>query len=134
VGAPDVRYLVVISGPTEQRVLEDSEKIAARLQPLVDSGVLAGFESPSRYLPSDAVQRARLASLPPADVLEARMRAAAADQAIELKPDVFAPFIADVEQARNAPLLTRADLRGTSMGLAVDALLTERSGKWQAVL
>jgi predicted exporter len=134
VGAPDVRYLVVLSGASEQSVLEGSEKVAARLQPLVESGVLAGFESPSRYLPSDATQRARLASLPPADVLEARMRSAAADQSIELAPNVFAPFVADVERARSAPLLTRADLRGTSMGLALDALLTERSGRWQAVL
>ncbi|PMS12632.1 MMPL family transporter [Trinickia caryophylli] len=134
VGAPDVRYLVVVSGATEQAVLEGAEKIAARLQPLVDSGALAGFETPSRYLPSDATQRARRASLPPANVLEAKMRSAAANQAIEVKPEVFAPFIADVEQARNAPLLRRADLHGTSMGLAVDALLTERAGRWQALL
>jgi predicted exporter len=134
VGAPDVRYLVVVSGASEQAVLEGAEKISARLQPLVDSGVLAGFESPSRYLPSDATQRARLASLPPRDVLEARMRSAVADQTISVKPETFAPFIADVEKARNAPLLRRADLRGTSMGLAVDALLTERSGRWQAML
>lgn len=134
VGAPDVRYLVVVSGANEQTVLEGAETIAARLQPLVDSGVLAGFESPSRYLPSDATQRARRASLPPAGELEARMRSAIGGQPIEVKPSVFAPFIADVQQARGAPLLTRDDLRGTSMGLAVDALLTERSGRWQAVL
>jgi predicted exporter len=134
VGAPDVRYLVVVSGASEQTVLEGAEKIAARLQPLVDSGVLAGFESPSRYLPSKATQRARLASLPPANELETRMRSALADQPVEVKPGVFAPFIADVERARSAPMLTRADLRGTSMALAVDALLTERSGRWQAVL
>jgi predicted exporter len=134
VGAPDVRYLVVVSGASEQTVLEGAEKIAAQLQPLVDSGVLAGFESPSRYLPSDATQRARLASLPPAGELEARMRSAVAGQPIDVKPSVFAPFIADVERARSAPLLTRADLRGTSMGLALDALLTERSGRWQAML
>lgn len=134
VGAPDVRYLVVVSGASEQAVLEGAEKIAARLQPLVDSGVLAGFESPSRYLPSDATQRARLASLPPAGELEERMRAALAGQPIEVKPTVFAPFIADVQRARSTPLLTRADLHGTSMGLAVDALLTERSGRWQAML
>jgi predicted exporter len=134
VGAPDVRYLVVVSGASAQTVLEGAEKVAARLQPLVESGVLGGYESPSRYLPSDATQRARLASLPPANVLAARMRSAVADQTIDVKPSIFKPFIADVEQARNAPLLTRADLRGTSMGLAVDALLTERSGHWQAVL
>ncbi|WP_343547402.1 MMPL family transporter [Ralstonia sp.] len=134
VGAPDVRYLVVIPAATEQAALEGAEKIAAQLQPLVDNGVLAGFENPARYLPSDATQQARLASLPPADALAARMRNAVEDQPIRVKPDLFAPFIADVEAARAQPLLRRADLKGTSMALAVDALLTERAGQWSAML
>lgn len=133
-GAPDVRYLVVISAPTEQAALERAEQVAAQLQPLVDRGTLAGFESPARYLPSDAAQRARQASLPDAGVLAARMRAAVANQPIAVRPELFAPFIADVEAARHAPPITRADLRGTSMALAVDALLTERAGRWSAML
>ncbi|WP_174906136.1 MMPL family transporter [Burkholderia diffusa] len=134
VGAPDVRYLVMISAPTEQAALERAEQVAAQLQPLVDRGTLAGFESPARYLPSEAAQRARQASLPDADVLATRMRAAVANQPISVRPELFAPFIADVETARRAPPITRADLRGTSMALAVDALLTERAGRWSAML
>jgi predicted exporter len=134
VGAPDVRYLVVISGASQEAVLEGAEKVSAQLEPLVDKGVLAGYESPALYLPSVAAQRARLASLPPADVLTARMREAVANQTISVKPDAFAPFIADVQAARQQPLLQRADLRGTSMALAVDALLTERAGRWSAML
>ena len=134
VGAPDVRYLVVISGASQEAVLEGAEKVSAQLQPLVDAGVLAGYESPALYLPSLAAQRARLASLPPADVLTQRMHAAVADQSIGVKPDAFAPFIADVQAARQQSPLTRADLRGTSMALAVDALLTQRDGRWSAML
>ncbi|MDN8043329.1 hypothetical protein QZN85_20490, partial [Burkholderia vietnamiensis] len=134
VGAPDVRYLVVISAPGEQAALERAEQVAGQLQPLVDRGALAGFETPARYLPSDAAQRARQASLPAADVLAARMRDAVANQPVSVKPELFAPFIADVDAARRAPLLTRADLRGTSMAVAVDALLTERNGRWNAML
>ena len=134
VGAPDVRYLVVISGASQEAVLEGAEKVSAQLQPLVDKGVLAGYESPALYLPSVAAQRARLASLPSADVLSARMREAVANQAIGVKPGAFAPFIADVQTAREQPLLQRADLRGTSMALGVDALLSERAGRWSAML
>jgi predicted exporter len=133
-GAPDVRYLVVISGTSEQATLEGAEKISAQLQPLVDKGVIAGYESPAQYLPSEATQRARLASLPPANVLVQRLDSALADQSVSIKPAVFAPFIADVQNARSHALLTRADLQGTSMALAVDALLTERSGRWQAMI
>ncbi|MFP6562301.1 MMPL family transporter [Paraburkholderia sp. B3] len=133
-GAPDVRYLVAIPAASEQAALEDAEKIGAQLQPLIDQGVLADFESPAHYLPSDAMQRARRASLPDAATLTARMREAVADQPVSIKPEAFAPFVADVQAAREAPLITRADLRGTSMALAVDSLLTRHANGWNAML
>ncbi|MFM0323236.1 MMPL family transporter [Caballeronia glebae] len=134
VGAPDVRYLVVVPAASEQAALEHAEAVARQLQPLVDAHVIAGYESPAAYLPSDAAQRARIASLPAADALRARLALALRDQTIRVKPEVFEPFIADVEAARAQPLLRRADLRGTSMALAVDSLLTERDGRWTAML
>ncbi|BBU32049.1 membrane protein (plasmid) [Burkholderia sp. THE68] len=134
VGAPDVRYLVVVSAASEQSALERAEAVAQRLQPLVDARVIAGYESPARYLPSDAAQRARIASLPSASDLRTRLASALRDQTIRVKPEVFEPFIADVETARAQPLLRRADLQGTSMALAVDSLLTSRDGRWTAML
>ncbi|SDC50450.1 MMPL family transporter [Paraburkholderia lycopersici] len=134
VGAPDVRYLVVVPAASEQAALEGAEKVGGQLRPLVERGLLGGFESPARYLPSDATQRARLASLPGADVLAARLREAIRNQPVDVRPDAFAPFLADAEAARHAPLITRADLEGTSMSLAVDALLTRRDGQWTAML
>lgn len=134
VGAPDVRYLIVVPAETEQAALEGAEKVGTQLQPLVGQGMLGGYESPARYLPSDATQRARLASLPSAEVLAARMQTAVENQPISVKPELFSPFIADVEAARRQPLITRADLHGTSMALTVDALLTERAGRWNAML
>ncbi|WP_321785393.1 MMPL family transporter [Paraburkholderia sp. J94] len=133
-GAPDVRYLVEIPAASAQAALEGAERVGAQLQPLVAQGTLAGFESPARYLPSDAAQRARLASLPDAATLTARLREAVAHQSISVKPEAFAPFVADAQAARAAPLITRADLNGTSMALAVDALLTQRDGHWNAML
>jgi predicted exporter len=134
VGAPDVRYLIVIPADTEQAALEGAEKVGRQLQPLVENGTLGGYESPARYLPSQATQSARLASLPSTDVLAARMRAAVENQAISVKSELFSPFLADVEATRHQPLITRTDLKGTSMTLAVDALLTERAGRWNAML
>jgi predicted exporter len=134
VGAPDVRYLIVTTAASEQAALEHAETVAQRLQPLVDERVIAGFESPARYLPSNAAQRARLSSLPDAATLRTRLRDALRDQSIQIKPETFEPFIADAQAARAQPLLRRADLQGTSMALAVDSLLTERDGRWTAML
>ncbi|WP_439688018.1 Membrane transport protein MMPL domain-containing protein [Cupriavidus oxalaticus] len=131
-GAPDVRFLVVLSGPDQESVLQGAERVAHELDPLVAQNFIGGYENPARYLPSDATQRARQASLPPPAELAQRLRAAVAGQPV--RADLFAPFLAEAEQARTGPLLRREDLRGTSMALAVDALLTHRDGRWSATL
>ena len=58
--------------PRARRRWSAAQTLAARLAPLVDSGVIAGVESASRYLPPAATQRARQASLPEGAVLEER--------------------------------------------------------------
>ena len=131
-GAPDVRYLVVVSGTGREAVLRSSEQVSTLLQTQVDQGELAGFESPSRYLPSIATQRARQASLPPTEVLEARL--AQAVQGLPVRAQLFAPFLADVAAARTQPLLQAADLEQTSMAMAVQALLIEQNHRWSALL
>ncbi|SDM09635.1 Predicted exporter [Oryzisolibacter propanilivorax] len=131
-GAPDARYLVLVHGADQQQALERAEDAGARLQVLVEEGVLGGFDSPARFLPSQRTQRARLAALPARNVLEERLQRALSDA--PLSPQRLAPFVDAVEAARTAPLLTRADLEGTALALAVDALLSPGEEGWNVVL
>ena len=131
-GLPDVRYLVVVSGASRETVLRSSEQVSTILQTQVDQGELAGFESPSRYLPSTAMQRARQASLPSPAVLETRL--AQAVQGLPVRAQLFTPFIADIAAARSQPLLQGVDLEQTSMAMAVDALLIQQDHHWSASL
>ncbi|MHB1249011.1 MAG: MMPL family transporter, partial [Polaromonas sp.] len=131
-GAPDVRYLVVISGASRESVLSASEQVSTLLQTQVDQGELARFESPSRYLPSIATQRARQASLPPPELLETRL--AQAVQGLPVRAQLFTPFLADVAAARSQPLLQAADLEQTSMAMALAALLFQQDHHWTALL
>jgi predicted exporter len=131
-GAPDVRYLVVASGADREAVLQSAERVSAVLQTQVDQGALAGFESPSRYLPSIATQRARQASLPAPAELQSRL--AQAVSGLPVRAPLFAPFLADIAAASTQPLLQAADLQRTSMAMAVDALLIKQSQHWSALL
>ncbi len=131
-GAPDVRYLVVVSGANQESVLRASEEVSTLLQTQVEQGRLAGFESPSRYLPSLATQRARQDSLPPRPLLETRL--AQAVQGLPVRAQLFSPFLDDTVAARSRPLLQAADLQQTSMAMAVDALLIQQHGQWRALL
>lgn len=141
IGAPDVRYLVVVKGKTLEDALQASEKVAARLDGMVEQGQLATFESPNRYLPSQATQKARLASLPNATDLKQRVQQAVAG--LPFQASVLAPFISSVDaltqtasqpDSLQARLLSRKDLVGTSMALATDSLLIEQDGETTALL
>jgi predicted exporter len=131
-GAPDVRYMVVTSAHTQEAALEAAERLAARLAPLVDDGTIAGFESASRYLPSARVQRERLQALPAAASLEGRLDEAVAG--LPVRAQTLRPFLAAVEQARGAPLMTGADLEGTSFAAAADTLLVRTQEGYAALL
>lgn len=131
-GAPDVRYLVVVSAPDEESALRGAEQVGTELDSLVGRNVISGYESAALYLPSGAVQRQRQQSLPPPDVLKARL-----DRALEglpLKASRLAPFLRDAQAARQGPLVTRKDLAGTSFASVADSLLVREGSGWHALL
>ncbi len=131
-GAPDVRYLVAITAATQEDALVASEKVGRNLQRLVTAGVIEHFENPAIYLPSIAMQRRRLASLPPEGELRRRFQAAVKD--LPVRVDSFAPFFADVAKARTLAPLRPVDIAGTSLVEGLDALLVKTAGKWTALL
>lgn len=131
-GAPDARYLIVARAADEESALATAEEISRALEPLVAAGVLAGFDSPSRYLPSRATQETRMAALPDAATLRARLRAAL--RGMPLRAERLEAFVQDVERARSGPPLTRADLAGSAFGLALGSLLLQGESGWKALL
>jgi predicted exporter len=131
-GAPDVRTLIVLAGPDQQAVLRAAEALQSALDTLVGQGVLAGFQSPSHFLPSLAVQEARRASLPPRVELTARLERAVAS--LPVRAGRLQPFVNDIAATRAAPLVRRSDLEGTSLAAGVDALLVRRSERWHALM
>jgi predicted exporter len=132
IGAPDVRYLVVVQATDREAALAAAEHVADRLGPLVAKGVIAGFDAPGTWLPSEAAQRVRQAALPDAATLAANM--AQAIEGTPFRPDTFAPFLADAAAARRQPLLRREDLNGSSLALRVDSLLVQAGDHWLAML
>jgi len=130
--APDMRHLVAVSAPGEQAALQAAERAAAALREAVARGWLEGFDSPASYLPSEATQRARQAALPAAETL--RQNLEAARKGLPFRASAFEPFVRDVSEARAGPLLERASLQGTSLGLRLDALLVQRESGWAGVL
>ncbi len=132
-GASDAGTLVVVQGADEQAALRGAEAATTQLDALVDGSDLVGFETVTRWLPSEAAQRERIASLPDAATLRARLAEATAG--LPLPAARLEPFIADVEAARHQPPIRRADLEGGALESVVNAMLSERpGGGWSAMI
>jgi predicted exporter len=132
IGAPDVRYLVVVNAPDAEAALQQSEAVAAALGGATRKGLLDGYDAPSAYLPSRQVQRERQAALPaPADL---RRNLQQALSGLPYRPAVFEPYLKDAAAARTMPLLDRDSLQGTNFALKLDTLLVRRRTGWGAIL
>ena len=133
-GASDAGTLVALAAPDEAGALALAEAAGARLDKLVESGALQGYDSPARLLPSPATQAARRAALPDAATLSASLEQATADGALPARR--LGGFIEDVQAARTQALLTRAALQGTPLATALDALLVPgvEGRPWRALL
>ena len=131
-GAPDARHLVVVAGASEQAALETAERVGVVLSGLQSRGVLAGYDSPARYLPSIAAQDARRRAIP--DTEKLRRDLASAAEGLPFRAGTFVPFIAETQTAKKPPALVRSDLQGTALALKLEALLAHRRGQWFAML
>lgn len=131
-GAPDLRYMVLVSGADQESVLRAAELVGVQLEKLVERGTLGGFDTPARLLPSLASQLARQQALPSAAELTARLQEVTRD--LPIRAERLGPFVADVEAAKNARPLERADLEGSALAVALDTLLVHRKGSWSALL
>ena len=126
-GAPDVRYLLVLHAADADGVLALSETLQPQLDALVAQHALDAVELPSRYLPSLATQRARQAKLPDAPTLEAALAQASAD--LPFRDGLFAPFIADVQAARALAPLTAQEFAKSPFGARLASMLVTREGE-----
>jgi predicted exporter len=132
-GASDARYLVAVRGADVEAALRGAERAGKALDAMVAEGRIGAYESPARYLPSAATQAARLASLPDERTLRERLGEALAP--LPLRPAKLEAFVADVEGARSAAVLTRSALAGTAFEAALDGtLLRGEDGSWIALL
>ncbi len=129
-GAPDVRYMLVLSGSDQESVLQQSEATTAVMRKLVTQGMLEGFDAP--LLPSHAAQQARQAALP--DAGTARNNLNQALRGLPFRSATFAPFAQEVAAAKQQPLLDRAALQGSNLGLKLDTFLLQREGGWSVML
>ncbi len=129
---PDLRYLLVVSGATQEEVLMRLEGLQDTLAAAKRAGHVGSYDDPSNYLPSAARQQRRQLALPDAESLRRMVTAATAG--LPFEDGLFDPFVADVARARTLPPVLPADLGGTPLALRIGSGLAERAGQWHGLV
>jgi predicted exporter len=116
---PDMRWLVLVTGATEEDALARSENLKPVLTELLAAQAMTGFDLVSDVLPSQKTQSLRNDALPTPD---------AAMQALEkalrgtpFKTHAFSPLIDDLSLYSRLPPLTHETLKGTLLEPRVNA-------------
>ncbi len=131
-GAPDLRYMLVVSAATSDGALQAAEGTEARLAPLLKNGTIARLDSPAHFLPSASTQTARHQALPETQELSARLAEAVAT--LPVKAERLEPFLQDVQTAKAAGPISTDTLRGTSFEFLLQTLLLHRDDGWAALM
>ncbi len=131
-GAPDVRYLVVVTGMEREDVLQMSEQVAPKLQELTNLNIISGFEGAFQYLPSRKTQQQRRDALPDKAVLQKNLSEAL--QGLPFRAGLFALFLRDVDSVRTGKLLDEHELPATAFALKVHSQLFQIGNEWIALL
>nr|WP_242480763.1 MMPL family transporter [Rhodovibrio sodomensis] len=121
--ATNPRFLVAIQGADAQAVLQRGEALLPTLRRLREAGVLAGFDTLARYLPSRASQAARLAELPGRAALQDRLGQATAG--LPFEPGTFQPFVEDLTAAKQAGPVLPGELQHPALRSRVANLLVD---------
>jgi predicted exporter len=127
-GAPDVRHLLVVRGPSREAALQRAEALEAKLDELVRRGAMRGYDLATRYVPSLAAQQRRLAALPEPVALKTSLEEAL--RGLPFQRGVFDPFLRDVEESRKRGPLGEEALRGTVLGMKLQTLVVPSDSAW----
>ena len=131
-GAPDVRYLILVQGPDREAALQGAEALEGKLDELVRRQVIRGYDLATRYVPSLAEQKRRLAALPGPAALRTNLEKAL--DGLPFQRGVFEPFLRDVEQSRSRGPLGEDDLRGTVLGIKLQTLVVPAGSGWAVLV
>lgn len=135
-GASDLRHLLLISGDDAEHVLQTAEALTPALEAARKAGEIKGFDTPSHYLPSQALQVDRQSRLPKAAELETITNEAGAG--FPFKPGLFVAFMEATERSRTGAVLDAEEglnlFAETPLGAKLDQLLLKTDQHWHGFL
>lgn len=131
-GVPDINHMFMLTNENPETLLQETERLAASLQPLLDKGLVQQIFSATNLLPSQVSQKTRQSQLPNKAELETAVSAAMQD--LPFKEDLFNKFINDVDASRTLPSLTWKDMQATPLAGIIKSDFFQTRDQWISII
>lgn len=113
--------MLVIVAPDQEAVLQESEKLQAHLDRLVEQGAMGSYDMAAHFLPSKKTQMSRKSQMVDGETLRRRLEEAMED--FPFRPGVFEPFLEEAAGTARMALVEPAMLEGTTIDKKLKPLL-----------
>ena len=118
--------MMLVSANDKEHVLQASERIEPYLERLVEQGEIEGFDMAAHFLPSQKRQLQRKSEIGNIEVLQQNLGEALVD--FPFRKKVFDPFIEQIKEVANMPLVTPQSLEDSTIGKKLTPLLFDFDG------
>jgi predicted exporter len=131
---PELRYLVMISGKTEQEVMRNTEELSPFLDQLIEAKSISFYDSISRYIPSIQVQEKRQKELPDTQQLQKKLQLALDNTPFNI--EAFNPFIRAVVNSKQLDPLQPREFKDSLFSAKISSLVfkDKNSKKWISLI
>ena len=113
--------MLLITGADKQAVLRDGESLETALARISDEGVIEAYDMPSHFLPSVQRQERNLEALKQTERIRGNL--ATAMEGTPFRPEVFEPFLMEIETAGDLVPISAEDIENTVIGEKLEPLL-----------
>ena len=131
-GTPDMRYQIILYGPSLEDLLSKSERLDQNLRLAVDDGLLSSWQSVTQVLGSAETQTRRLAAIPDDALL--RERLAEVLTATPFRADAFDTFVTTADKLRESGPLTVEQIRESPLSSWLASHLIRVNDQWVAMV
>jgi predicted exporter len=128
----DLSYQLTLNAASLEELLQSSESLDALLEDAAADGLLSGWQSITRVLPSNRTQNERKGNIPDRDTLSRNIVQAIADTPFHA--DAFEQFLEAAAGVRSSPPLAVTDLQQSDLRSWLDTHLLQIDDRWVALV
>lgn len=132
IGAPDVNHVFLLKDKDSELLLQRTEELKNKLQPLKDNKMVSNIYSAVDFIPSQKKQLIYQQQLPDSTNLKNNLQNASSN--LPFKKEFFNPFLTDIEKTKTLSPINVKQILDTPLGQHLQQDLFFKNNEWISII